>query len=533
VTRRPAVVFPLLKNLFAERGGRVLAVGFVAIELLITLLIGISLYSMSDIRQNLDKLSVLLQARRESLAAMRENLYLRLASSRDMMLMEDVFEIDEEAQRFHVYAARIGQAYTRFMEQTEERDERALAEKFMNHALMGMPVLNRAVNELVGGRRSAEIRTLLTKAFESQKDALETLAELQDLIENHAVAVTTDAVARYERTRVLILFLTIVAILSVLTIAVIVARLIVRHTAEIEDQHRRYKTLFDANRDAVLIVEGTMVREGNRRALEWFDKPNKGNLADVAIDSLSMPQDDGSRDGILGPLRRIGTEGGDFQWVFRDRYDQPFFGEVSVSALPVLDQDRYQLVIRDVTERTLALRRISHEAAHDSMTGLANRREFERRARSAIDMARATGGPHVLCFMDLDRFKDVNDLAGHDAGDELLKHVAELFRSRIRAADLVARLGGDEFGLLLENCSIDRASSIVREIISAIEGLRFQSRAGELQIGVSVGMVGIHETAPPYEQLVRAADEACYEAKRSGTRLTIASLETADLNDRS
>jgi len=499
------------------RSIRILGAGFVMIIILIIALIGVSLHSMSDVRQNLDRLSAQLQSKDEALSVIRENLYLRLASSRDMMAMEDAFSIDEEAQRFHIYASRIGRAYDRFLELTDDPVERSLAEKFMDQARIGMPLLNSTIDELLAGRRPNEIQTLLNQAFDSQKQALDTLHQLQDHAQRQSLLLTQEAVARYERTRILILVLTSITILLVLAIAMVVARLMNQHTEELERQRRRYKTLFDANRDAVLIVQGERIVEGNRRALEWFDYDGRGKLRGALVDSLSSSHGDSNTRNLNGMLELMSTHGGSFEWTFRGRDGQPFFGEVSLSPLPVLTGNRLQVVIHDITERTLELRQMSHDASHDPMTGLANRREFERRVNLAIESARTLGSHHALGYLDLDKFKDVNDLAGHAAGDELLKQVAAVFKQHIRAADLVARLGGDEFGLLLENCASGRASDIVRKITDEIESLSCQTSSGNLRIGVSVGLVEISATSPNYDRLVQLADQACYEAKRAGT----------------
>lgn len=514
----------LLASLFPAHSGqarrRALAAGFVATALVIAVLIGISLYSMSEIRASLDRLGNLLQSKSEAVATMRENLYLRLVSSRDMLVMRDSFEIDAEAQRFHVYGERIGYAYLRFLELTEDPGDRALAEEFITEARRGMPLLRSAINELLAGKRPEEIVPLLNEAFETQKLALEVLRRLQERVRDQSLSQTGDAVARYQRTRVLIIVLTVAALLLVLSIAIVVTRLITLHTRELEQQHRRYKTLFEANRDAVLIVQDGRIVEGNQRALDWFADPECGGLAGLALDALSAGDETAGR--VEPVLRRMGERGGGaFEWTFRGRDGQPFFGEVSLTPLPSPTGNQLQLMIRDVTARTLALRQMSHDASHDPMTGLVNRREFERRVSQAIEDARALGNRHSLCFMDLDKFKDVNDLAGHAAGDELLRQVAQLFKSRIRTADLVARLGGDEFGLLLENCSGDQATAIVHGLIDGVEALRFQAAGNTFRVGVSVGLVEIGRDSPGFDAALRLADQACYDAKREGSRLRI------------
>jgi diguanylate cyclase (GGDEF)-like protein/PAS domain S-box-containing protein len=173
------------------------------------------------------------------------------------------------------------------------------------------------------------------------------------------------------------------------------------------------------------------------------------------------------------------------------------------------------LTFRDVSaERSFAKRR-TWEASHDVLTGLANRREFERRIEAALETARTDGKTHVVCFMDLDRFKLVNDTCGHAAGDELLKCVTELMRSKVRESDTLARLGGDEFALLLDGCGIEHGQRIAADLLAAVRDYRFDWKSKTLNVGVSVGLatMGGETTAA---EVMSMADTACYWAKEQG-----------------
>jgi diguanylate cyclase (GGDEF)-like protein/PAS domain S-box-containing protein len=173
------------------------------------------------------------------------------------------------------------------------------------------------------------------------------------------------------------------------------------------------------------------------------------------------------------------------------------------------------LVVHDVSKERQLRRQLAHHAAHDSLTGLINRREFEVRLEKALGSARE-GDAHVLLYLDLDQFKVVNDTCGHSAGDQLLKQVTTLIRSFVRASDTVSRLGGDEFGVLLENCTLDRAVEIADEMRAAIRDYRFVAREATFDIGVSIGIVAIREDSESIESLLSAADVACYSAKDLG-----------------
>ncbi len=174
------------------------------------------------------------------------------------------------------------------------------------------------------------------------------------------------------------------------------------------------------------------------------------------------------------------------------------------------------MVFRDVTEQRRVARELAHRAIHDPLTGLVNRREFEKRLDNAIAGNKAHRAPHALCYLDLDQFKIVNDTAGHAAGDELLRQVTAAFTDKLRDRDTLARLGGDEFGLLLNNCPLDKALEIAETLVSEIRHFRFVWEGRPFQIGTSIGLVPIIAEVESAEALLNQADIACYTAKRLG-----------------
>lgn len=173
-------------------------------------------------------------------------------------------------------------------------------------------------------------------------------------------------------------------------------------------------------------------------------------------------------------------------------------------------------VIEDVTSSHRQSSNLAYQAAHDDLTGLANRREFERQLGQALDDAKRLGAQHALCYLDLDQFKIVNDVAGHRAGDELLRHLSNLLVTKIRGSDTLGRLGGDEFGLLLRHCTLDHAERACESLVKAIRGFRFAWEGRTFECGASVGLVPIDAAIEDTEQLLTFGDVACYMAKDLG-----------------
>jgi diguanylate cyclase (GGDEF)-like protein/PAS domain S-box-containing protein len=192
--------------------------------------------------------------------------------------------------------------------------------------------------------------------------------------------------------------------------------------------------------------------------------------------------------------------------------------EISVTPLRFDGKDIQGLVIvlHDTSELRGLTRQMTYQASHDALTGLVNRREFERRLQEAMDSAQTGDVGHGLCYLDLDRFKVVNDTCGHTAGDNMLREVASLIREAVRDSDTVGRIGGDEFALLLVGCPLEKARQICDNVVRSVGDYRFVWKDKIFNIGVSIGLVEIGRDSGSIEDIMNSADSACYVAKKQG-----------------
>ncbi|NEX21742.1 EAL domain-containing protein [Thiorhodococcus mannitoliphagus] len=194
---------------------------------------------------------------------------------------------------------------------------------------------------------------------------------------------------------------------------------------------------------------------------------------------------------------------------------------VDQQASPLFDRDAslagVVLCLHDVSQVRELIELRSWEAHHDPLTGLFNRRAFEQRVDEALTDARLSHRTHVLLYLDLDRFKVVNDACGHTAGDQLLIQITGLIQARLRDADLLARLGGDEFGLLLMGCDHVHGERIAEALIGAVGDHVFRCQGQSFSVGVSIGMTVIRSDSGDVEQTIGDADSACYWAKDQGS----------------
>ena len=240
------------------------------------------------------------------------------------------------------------------------------------------------------------------------------------------------------------------------------------------------------------------------------------------VDSVFRVFNEADRKMQLSPVAALMREGRSLHFsgstVLMRRDD----GEIAVdvSAAPIRDRDGTiigaVIVFYDVTDDRRSIAQLSHQARHDALTGIPNRREFEHRLSRALGDAAELDRQHAVLYLDLDHFKAVNDLCGHAAGDALLQDISGLLQKKLRAGDTLARLGGDEFGVLLENCPPEVAIRIAEALRETVAEFRFVWKERKFALGVSIGLVPIAEQKYSVADVLSAADACCYKAKRSG-----------------
>lgn len=197
-----------------------------------------------------------------------------------------------------------------------------------------------------------------------------------------------------------------------------------------------------------------------------------------------------------------------------------FLSAVDIFSSPILDNAGNiagtVLVIHDISDLQHMSEQILFQAKHDSLTGLLNRGEFERLLLSTLDNLKQSNDTHVMCYIDLDQFKTVNDSCGHLAGDALLKQISAHIKSHTKERDIVGRLGGDEFGLLLKDCGIDHARAVTERIRHAVKSHQFKWENKTFHIGASIGVLMIDKHCGTLDDVMSTVDSACYSAKQSG-----------------
>lgn len=185
-----------------------------------------------------------------------------------------------------------------------------------------------------------------------------------------------------------------------------------------------------------------------------------------------------------------------------------------VTLVPIGKRGYINVYAQDITRRYLLNRQLTYQARHDSLTGLINRRELVRKLNLLLRRVQDQGGEHAVLYLDLDRFKEVNDSAGHLAGDRLLRDLSSSLLNEVKDGDVLARIGGDEFCMLVYNVNAEQARSVGLRIHKAVKRHAFSWKGREFHLGVSIGVsMTSRESLTDADEVLNRADQACYAAK--------------------
>ncbi len=236
--------------------------------------------------------------------------------------------------------------------------------------------------------------------------------------------------------------------------------------------------------------------------LKLIDATTRERVTNLAKDSLDSGKPIESRNNLI----------------LLDRFNNEHPIELSITPSSSLDIETGGLVLifKDSSETNRLTQKISHQASHDSLTGLLNRKEFELRLEGAISSAATHDVQHVLCYLDLNQFKIINAQAGHTAGDIVLKQAADHMKQHMRSIDIFARLGGDEFALLLVNTTAEQAKTLAQNLINTIRNSTFKWRDQHFEIGISIGLITIDKHSQDPAHMLTRAELACFTAKDQG-----------------
>lgn len=510
----------------------IIAFGFgVAVALMLTLtFIGIS--RMYAIKGELESIVNKHNVQTELVSTMRTVARERVINLYAMTMLEDPFEKDEASQRYKALANEFLKARSQLEAMRLSTAER----EALRETLLLISQASKSQGEVevfvAQGDTASAHRTLLKKVIPVQGEIFKLYSRLLEMHRDSARQAVSSADEEFRFATLFMLLSGAAAVLLSLGIAVYV----IGRTREIEDALFQEKELAQVTLhsigDAVITTNsrgqidylntvaetltGWPLAEARGKSLrEVFyvmDEATREQISHLASHALPDGQAVGLKSHSL--LVRRGDR---HEFVIEDRLS-PICNRIGEVIGAVV-------VFHDVSQARQMANQLSWQASHDALTGLANRREFERQLNGLIDSAAIDGKHHAVLFMDLDQFKVVNDTCGHMAGDELLRQLVPVFVGRGRESDVVARLGGDEFGMLLYNCALEPALRLANEVREGVQKFRFIWLDKIFEVGVSIGLVEVNASSGDLATVMSNADAACYAAKEGGRNRVHAYLE--------
>lgn len=424
-------------------------------------------------------------------------------------------EIDSLLLRHRELAAKYLAARDQFMALPLDGEEKGLLDLQFRLAQATAPQLNEALDLYLLGDRDQARDLLLRQVLPNQNMVLEVLSRQAELQHEAMQRLLNQVQESQDQHRLILIGMATATLLLAIATALAILRRMSR-----TEEFAFAKSMLESVTEAVVAV--------NANQLVSYINPSAERLIGISVEqAVNKPV------GEIIVLVPPSHDGHPFKLLTRSGQHV----DVEYTVSDIQDEGRHLgtvWVIHDVTYTLNMATQLAHQASHDPLTGLPNRRAFELALDETLKTNLHTRQSYVVGFLDLDLFKAVNDACGHVAGDELLRQISKLFQEKMRASDMIARLGGDEFGFLLRSCSIEDAQHVAESLLSTIKNYQFNWDGRSFKLGASIGLNHIDERANSTAAVIQQADSACYTAKEQGrNRIAIFSDEDARLHSRS
>ena len=435
-----------------------------------------------------------------------------------MVNTKDVFEYEETFTLYRQYAENFIKARTKFIGMSLSQEERNLINKQGKLSKFAVTIQDSIIEFLEQEKFSKATDTLVKKAIPAQDNVLNELSQLAEMQNKNNNNIANQLQAGLYKSKIKIITLSLLIFISTFFIVIYVIKRIKKTEKQLFFEKELAQITLQSIGDGVITVNKHYLIQTVNPAAEDLLNVKDENIIGKNILRFYAREDVINSSTMNSRLEADLTKRSLFDFTLTKKDGSVF--EIEHTVAPIIDQEKNILgaviVLRDVTEMRTMEKRLTYQASHDSLTNLINRREFEIRLYQNIHTAQSEKQTHSVCFLDLDKFKIINDTSGHAAGDEFLKQISKIIQGQLRSADVLARLGGDEFGVILNSCSITKAKTICTEIIQSIQDTRFSWGNNSFESGASIGIVPINELTTSLSDVMSSVDAACYEAKDKG-----------------
>ena len=531
----------------------VTSAGFLIVIAMMTAMTGLAISGMHSIQQQLDQVVSVNAEKLRQVAIMRRSNRERIIGLQLMLLLEDPFEIDEVAMQHMGHANHFIAARAKLYDMATSKAEVEALDRIRTASMQASPINDLIRDMAIDEEQEQATSLMLEKLSPAQDQIYAEFSTLAEIYESEAKRSNGSAEEQYEQLfQRMILMLGFVVSLCVLIAYKITRRIssteraLVKHTDELEQlvedrtadisqeiterERAEYTARKESERlavtlasigDGVVTIRPDSTIEYMNPAAEQLTQYEHQHVIGRPVEEVLHLVD--RETGLEKNLFTETTVGNSTDEELGDgalkRGDGSLL-DIQQTVAEITDSEGVTygsvVVLRDVSEaRALALR-LAHEATHDPLTNLVNRREFESRVDTALKRTHIDKVRHTICYLDLDRFKAVNDSCGHAAGDKLLRELGGKVCALLRKGDTFARLGGDEFGLLLDQCPVTKGREIAELVRQAIADYNLVYDDQVFSVGASVGVVEISPEFVDLGTLLSVADAACYMAKEHG-----------------
>jgi len=435
-----------------------------------------------------------------------------------MVSVKDAFDYDAFYLNYQKQAEIFIKARQAFLAMPLSKKELELIKQQEKLSSLALPQQNIIIKLLHKKRFDEAAKLLIKKSIPAQNAVLTQLSKIIDFQNDNNERIVVQLQSKVENNIVIIVAMSIVILILTVLTAIYVIKRIKKSEKQLYFEKELAQITLHSIGDGVITVNKDYVIQSINPVAEMLADVHKHDVINKNILSIYDGESAKQRSQMNENLEQTGIKRSLFDFTLTKKDGTKY--EVEHTIAPIIDHDKNILgaviILRDVTEVRTMEKRLSYQASHDALTGLINRREFEVRLKQIIRNAAAEDLTHSVCFLDLDKFKIINDTSGHAAGDEFLKQVSKTIQSLLRQTDVLARLGGDEFAIILDSCSIHQAKTICNQIIKKIKDTRFNWGKNSFEAGASIGIVPITKLTVSVSDVMSSVDAACYEAKDKG-----------------
>ena len=515
-----------------------IALGF---GLLLALVLSISISSFTRLNTIDEKINLITQnhhLKAELLHQMHKIVSERSLSVQVMAGSTDPFQRDEEYMHYNHLASRFITLRAQLEAMTLSAQERAQLENTLELIRRTQPTQDTVTEQILDDVQTNPIQLLSALNWPIEKQLYSAFNKLIELENNSAREEIEQTTLSHKQTIQTLFILSLTTII----VGVLIAISVIRRTGSIE------RSLFEEKKQAEITLHAigdAVISTDTNNCIEYMNPIAESLLGKSLVsiqhwplsESFALLDNDGQPINLSEQLNAIKNEP-----LKLDSHSIKIVGKnntIAIEGSASLIHNKSNrvtgkvIIFRDVSENRNLAELLTWQATHDSLTGLINRREFERLLTNLLKDAKNNLRTHTALYIDLDQFKIVNDTCGHIAGDKLLQQLTTILQSEIRGSDTFARLGGDEFGVLLESCQLNKAEKIANALLNKIQSSRFSWEGHLFKIGASIGVVKIDSASEDVSHIMRAADSACYVAKDKGrNRIWIHHDDDKEINER-